>query len=120
MDGTPGAAIVDELAPAAGRRRGHPPASRRLPGQRRSTRLLRGSGIDTVVFVGVATNLSVEGTARVASDLGYRTVVVADACSAAPPAAHAASLESLGLLAEIVTADELLGRLGAQATAVTP
>ena len=73
---------------------------------------MRDAGIDTVVFVGVATNASVEGTARVASDLGYRTVVVSDACSAATPAAHAASLESLGLLAEIVTTDELLAGLG--------
>ena len=80
---------------------------------------LRDAGIDTVVFVGVATNLSVEGTARVASDLGYRTVVVSDACSAATPAAHAASLESLGLLAEIVTADELLAAWRAQAAAAS-
>ena len=79
--------------------------------------ILRDAGIDTVVFVGVATNLSVEGTARVASDLGYRTVVVSDACSAATPAAHAASLESLGLLAEIVTTDELLAGLAARPAA---
>ena len=71
------------------------------------------------MFVGVATNASVEGTARVASDLGYRTVVVADACSAATPAAHAASLESLGLLAEITTTDELLAGLGVQPAAAT-
>jgi biuret amidohydrolase len=70
--------------------------------------ILRGAGIDTVVFTGVATNFSVEGTARVASDLGYRTVVVSDACSAASDAVHTASLESLGLLAEITTVDEVL------------
>ena len=45
--------------------------------------LLRSRGIDTVLFAGVATNASVEGTARQASDLGYRTVIVSDACSAA-------------------------------------
>jgi nicotinamidase-related amidase len=50
----------------------------------------------------------------VASDLGYRTVVVSDACSAAAAAAHAASLESLGLLAELVTADDLLAALARQ------
>jgi biuret amidohydrolase len=79
---------------------------------------LREAGVDTVVFVGVATNLSVEGTARVASDLGYHTVVVSDACSAATAAAHAASLESLGLLAEIITADELLAKFAERSTAV--
>jgi nicotinamidase-related amidase len=75
--------------------------------------LLRGRGIDTVVFAGVATNASVEGTARQASDLGYRTVVVSDGCSAADQAAHDASLASLGLLAEIVTSADVAGALGA-------
>ena len=112
-DGSHGAAIVDELSP----QQGDAVVTHQRAGGFQGSELdatLRDAGIDTVVFVGVATNLSVEGTARVASDLGYRTVVVSDACSAATPAAHAASLESLGLLAEIVTADELLGRLGAQ------
>jgi nicotinamidase-related amidase len=110
-DGSHGAAIADELTPQ--------PDDAVITHQRaggfQGSELdvtLRDAGVDTVVFVGVATNLSVEGTARVASDLGYRTVVVSDACSAATPAAHAASLESLGLLAEIVTTDELLAGLG--------
>ena len=38
-------------------------------------RTLRDRGIDTVVFAGVATNVSVEGTARQASDLGYRVIL---------------------------------------------
>ena len=41
--------------------------------------ILRSRGVDTVLFAGVATNASVESTARQASDLGYRTIVVADA-----------------------------------------
>ena len=69
--------------------------------------ILRSRGIDTVVFAGVATNASVEGTARQASDLGYRTVIAADACSATDPAAHDASIASLGLLAEISTVAEV-------------
>ena len=75
--------------------------------------LLRSRGIDTVVFAGVATNFSVEGTARQASDLGYRTVVVSDACSAADDATHEASLASLGLLAEIATSDDVIAALSA-------
>lgn len=70
---------------------------------------LRDRGVDTVLFAGVATNASVEGTARQASDLGYRTVIVADACSAADPGAHDASVNSLGLLAEITTSAEAIG-----------
>ncbi|MGY4708462.1 isochorismatase family cysteine hydrolase [Mycolicibacterium sp. CBM1] len=68
---------------------------------------LRSRGISTVCFAGVATNFSVEGTARTASDLGYRVVIVEDACSARDEATHLASIDSLSLLAEIATADEL-------------
>ena len=77
--------------------------------------LLRGRGVDTLLFTGVATNFSVEGTARQASDLGYRTVIVTDACSAADPATHDASIASLGLLAEITTSAEVLEALSATA-----
>ena len=77
--------------------------------------LLRGRGVDTLLFTGVATNFSVEGTARQASDLGYRTVIVADACSAADPATHDASIASLGLLAEITTSAEVLDALSVNA-----
>ncbi len=73
--------------------------------------LLRSRGIGTVLFMGVATNFSVEGTARQASDLGYRTMIVADACSAADPAAHDASIASLGLLAEITSSADVVGAL---------
>ncbi len=70
--------------------------------------LLRSRSIDTVCFAGVATNASVEGTARQASDLGYRTVIIADACSAADEGAHEASIASLGLLGEIVTSADVV------------
>jgi nicotinamidase-related amidase len=113
VDGTPGAAIVDELAPQAG----DLVVTHQRPGGFYASPLdvlLRGAGVDTAVFVGVATNVSVEGMARGASDRGYRTIVVSDACSAATEAAHAASLESLGLLAEITTADELVAALTTQ------
>jgi nicotinamidase-related amidase len=77
--------------------------------------ILRSRGIDTVLFAGVATNASVEGTARQASDLGYRTIIVADACSAADATAHDASIASLGLLAEITTTAEAVGALSGAA-----
>ncbi len=113
VDGTTGAAIVDELAPQDTDRI---VTHQRVGGFHDSEldEVLRGLGVDTVVFLGVATNASVESTARAASDLGYRVLVVSDACSAATPEAHAASLESLGLLAEITTADDLIAALTAQ------
>ena len=40
---------------------------------------LRRSGSDDVVIAGVITNNSVEATARMSGDLGFRTVVVSDA-----------------------------------------
>jgi biuret amidohydrolase len=78
---------------------------------------LRDRGIQTLVFAGVATNFSVEGTAREASDLGYHVLIVDDACAAASLQAHAASLGSLGLLAEIVTVDDVLAALPSTAAA---
>ncbi|QSE86346.1 cysteine hydrolase family protein [Rhodococcus koreensis] len=69
--------------------------------------LLRSRGITTVLLTGVATNMSVESTARQASDLGYRTVVVSDACSASDDDTHLAALNSLGLLGEVVTSADV-------------
>jgi nicotinamidase-related amidase len=40
---------------------------------------LRSRSISTVVIVGVITNNSIEATARMAGDLGFRTIVVSDA-----------------------------------------
>ena len=77
--------------------------------------ILRSRGIDTVLFTGVATNASVEGTARQASDLGYRTIIVTDACSAADPGAHDAAIASLGLLGEITTTAEAVEALAGAA-----
>ena len=73
--------------------------------------ILRSRGVNTVLFAGVATNASVEGTARQASDLGYRTIIVADACSAADQGSHDASIASLGLLGEITTTAEAVEAL---------
>jgi biuret amidohydrolase len=69
---------------------------------------LRGAGIDTIVLMGVATNLAIESTARAGSDLGYRTLIVSDACSTISEAAHVASLESLQMLAEIIKSDDIV------------
>ncbi|MEI2431781.1 cysteine hydrolase family protein [Lysobacter yananisis] len=41
---------------------------------------LRRLGVDTVVLFGVSTDMCVSTTARMASNLGYRTVVIGDAC----------------------------------------
>jgi nicotinamidase-related amidase len=107
VDGTEKADIVAEVAPVDGdlvitHQRVSSFTATDLDAQ------LRDRGITTVLFVGVATNASVESTARAATDLGYRTVIVEDACSAATPEAHAATIASMALLGEIVTSDQVL------------
>jgi nicotinamidase-related amidase len=61
----------------------------------------------TLVMLGIATNYVVEHTARHACDMGYRVVVVRDACSAATAEAHEASLRALAVLADIRTARQV-------------
>ena len=75
---------------------------------------LRDRDIDTVYVCGVATNASVEGTARGLSDAGYRVVIVEDACSAATPEAHQASIASMGLIGEIVDSATAVAALRGQ------
>ena len=73
--------------------------------------ILRSRGVDTILLAGVSTNVSVESTARQATDLGYRTVLVEDACSSTDMAAHRATVASMSLLGEITTTDAVVGAL---------
>ncbi|MQA95169.1 MAG: isochorismatase family protein [Streptosporangiales bacterium] len=57
--------------------------------------LLSERGVDTVFVTGVATNLTVEQTARHGTDLGFTVHVVSDGVAAADDAVHAASLANL-------------------------
>lgn len=74
---------------------------------------LREQGIDTVFVTGVATNLTVEQTARHGTDLGFTVHVVSDCVAAADESVHAASLANLELAtAGCLSAAEVLARLG--------
>jgi nicotinamidase-related amidase len=69
--------------------------------------LLAARGIDSVFLTGVATNLTVEQTARHGTDLGLVVRVVADCVAAASEEAHRGSLANLALTtAGLLTADE--------------
>lgn len=110
LDGTAGTDIIDELQPA--------PTDWVVTNTKVSSFVasnldaeLRAAGINTVVIFGVATNISVESTARSAGDLGYRVIVAEDACSAASQEAHAATIETFGLLGEVASADDVLAAL---------
>ena len=113
MEGTPAVELMDDLA-----RRPDEPLVRgqAANGFDRTVldTILRLAGVDTLVLVGIATDVAVESTARAASDLGYRTIVVSDACTADSDQSHARSLDVLRKwFAETPAADEVLSALGA-------
>lgn len=66
-----------------------------FPGRSPVHSLLQEQGIETVVICGTVTNVCVEATARDAATLGYRTIVVGDACAGVDDASHAASLRTI-------------------------
>ena len=89
------AEILDELRPAPG----EIVLTKTCGGVFNGTNIdtvLRNLGIDTLVVTGVVTNGCVENAVRDASDRGYRTILVADACAALTPALHEAALLDLG------------------------
>ena len=54
--------------------------------------MLRGRGIETLIFTGVATNVCVESSARDAMMLNFRTLMISDACATKTDAEHNATL----------------------------
>lgn len=112
----PGAAIVDDA--------GFDPDRDEVSDNQRLSSLaasglpdrLGRAGIDTVLVTGVATNLTVEQTARQATDLGFTTVVVTDCVAAAGAAVHDASLANLALVtAACLPAADVLAALRSRA-----
>lgn len=111
-DGEPGAALVPQIQVAPQ----DVVLTHQRPGPFTNTNLhetLQDKGIENVLVCGVATNASVEGAARQASDLGYSTFVVSDASSAADQGSHDASIASLGLFAHMITVEEINTLFGA-------
>lgn len=110
LDGATGTEIIEELRPSP---EDWVVTNTKVSGFAASDlhEQLQAAGIDTVVLFGVATNISVESTGRSAGDLGYRVVLAEDACAAASPEAHAATVETFGLLGEVASANEILASL---------
>ena len=106
LEESPGAQIIEELAPLDSEPVVSHPGTSAFPVTPLDS-ILRRLGIETVLFTGVATNITVEGTARDAVNLGYRAVIVSDACAAATDAAHEATLETFSLLGQTATVDEV-------------
>jgi biuret amidohydrolase len=79
VEGTSAVEVMDELAP---RPNGPVVRGQASNGFDRTVldTILRWADVDTLVLVGMATDVAVESIARSACDLGYRTIVVSDAC----------------------------------------
>jgi nicotinamidase-related amidase len=111
LQGTPAVEVIDEIPPRPNEPVVRGQAANGFDGTALDT-ILRVAGVDTVVLVGIATDVAVESTARVASDLQYRTIVVSDACQADSDEAHARALDVLQKwFGETPTADEVLSAL---------
>lgn len=104
--GTPGCAIVDDLAPLPGERK---VIKTRFSGFYRTSLEddLRALGVDTVVVAGTQYPNCVRGTAVDALYRDFRVVVVTDACSAQTPevaAANIRDMRGMGIVCEPLAA----------------
>jgi nicotinamidase-related amidase len=100
--------VIDDIAPRPDEPVVRGQAANGFDGTALDT-ILRVAGVDTLVLVGIATDVAVESTARAASDRQYRTIVVSDACQADSDEAHARALDVLQKwFSETPTADEVL------------
>jgi nicotinamidase-related amidase len=110
----PGAALVAELGVLPGDLVADNQRLSGLAGSDLATGLID-AGITTLLVTGVATNLTVEQTARHGTDLGFTVHVVSDCVAAATQAVHEASLANLDLAtAGTLTAEAALGLLAAE------
>jgi ureidoacrylate peracid hydrolase len=124
VDGEPGGDIYPELAPQPGELVIKKHRYSAFYGTELDV-VLRGMEVDTLLLMGMTTECCVLSTARGALELGYRTLVAADACAScdyadhgygAMPAAemHAAALRIMALTSsDVADVDDCLGRLGA-------
>jgi ureidoacrylate peracid hydrolase len=82
--------------------------------------LLRARGIDTVVVTGTVTGVCCESTARDAMMRNFRTIMVSDANAARTDAEHNAALIAFyKTFGDVMTTDEAIGYLAANAPAVS-
>jgi nicotinamidase-related amidase len=69
-------------------------------------------GIEYLLFTGVSTNSCVEGTARDAADIGYKCIIVDNACGAASQRFHDATCENFQrLLGRVEKVDAVIKEL---------
>jgi len=107
-EGTWGIEFVEALAPVEGELVVRKRAVSGFAGTELD-RLLRVRDISTLVIAGVVTNFAAEGTARDASDRGYRVIVLADCCESVTEEMHQFSItQILPAMAEVVNAADFI------------
>lgn len=120
VPGTEGVQIHPTVAPLEG----EPIVVKNYPNSFLKTELkpmLDAKGIEEVVVIGAMSHMCIDATSRAASDFGYKTIVVHDACATRDlefggqvvPAAqvHAALMAALAFAyATVTTTDEYLAR----------
>lgn len=85
-----------------------------FPGNSALPPLLAARGIDSVLICGTVTNICCESAARDAQALGYRVVLLADACAARRDADHNAALHNVyRSFGDVRTTDEVIALLAA-------
>jgi nicotinamidase-related amidase len=77
--------------------------------------VLRGWGIDFLVFTGVSTHACVDSTARAAADRGYKVVLLDDATAGASDALHKAAIQNFGaIFGRVETTDNIINEMRSQ------
>lgn len=109
VEGSWGARFYDSLAPRQDDAREFIVTHKRINGFYDSPleTILRAVGARRLIVAGVATHSVVESTVRHAADMGYDVAVAANACAAGDPDAHAASLASMRLIAQVCDVDSV-------------
>jgi len=81
-------------------------------------RVLRSTGVDTVLIAGTKTNVCCESTARDAMMLDFKTVMVEDCCAALSDDEHRAALENIiQQFGDVMTSEEVVALLCSPANA---
>jgi nicotinamidase-related amidase len=104
-----------DIVPEAGVQPGDFVVTKRQWGAFNATELdqiLRRNGIKDIIMTGIATNIGVESTARVAHDLGYDLVFAEDAMSSIGAGMHQHAVENMfRLMGRVRSTDEILAAL---------
>lgn len=92
-----------------------------FPGRCHLPALLEARGVDTVLVTGTVANVCCESTARDASQLGYRVVMVADANAAVRDEDLNATLHTIyRSFGDVRSTDEIVGILARTSCAISP